>query len=213
LKKFIRIKGALWDIPLIELTLPYEGYKGVILQNHLGNLNGYVGVPLTHVLSGLDYDSSHPILEKYKTLSNEEEKSDIPFITLLLTGSESTISNTINVHGGITFAGPNLFIRSNSGSISKYGIDHWWFGFDTCHAGDKILNLEISISLELKNYLENWMKDFLGLESWQSLPETYKDVVYVEDQIHKLAKQLHEIDFLSKDPFSLNYLAIEKNSL
>jgi hypothetical protein len=200
------------DIPLIELTLPYEGYKGVILQNHLGNLNGYVGIPLTHVLSGLDYDSSHPILEKYRTLSNEEEKLDIPIITLLITGSESIISNTINVHGGITFAGPNLYFRSDSNSIFKYSdTDHWWFGFDTCHAGDEILKLEIS--LELKGFLENLMKDFLGLESWQSLPETYKDVVYVENQIHKLAKQLHEIDFLSKNSFSLNYLAIEKNSL
>jgi hypothetical protein len=45
----------------------------------------------------------------------------------------------VKVHGGLTYAGDGmaeLFADKNE-LIRKLG-NHWWFGFDCCHAGDKV---------------------------------------------------------------------------
>lgn len=62
-------------------TPMYEGLPGLILKHdELGHLCGYVGVPISHLLFGLDYSAQIP-------------------------GSEETIEGTFSVHGGITFSG------------------------------------------------------------------------------------------------------------
>lgn len=74
-----------------------------MIVNYCGSLNGYVGVEPGHPLWGVEYDSSE-----------------------VFSGSTMVDIWNINVHGGITWAGPFNYINEKI----------WWIGFDTGHLGD-----------------------------------------------------------------------------
>lgn len=93
------------------------------------------------------------------------------------------IENNIDVHGGITFAGP----CSDNGKKPGLGGLHWnphfcdgnhlyWFGFDCSHGGDVIPSM-----LKLGSvYPSIWSEG------------VYRDLEYVIEQCTMLAKQLEE---------------------
>jgi len=90
------------------------GYRAVVLFVNKSHRCGYVRIPKSHPLYGLDY------LEKSPSLIEAS------------TGYCSTPANVFDVHGGITFSALDLLDEGDEG---------WWFGFDCNHVGDKTLNM------------------------------------------------------------------------
>lgn len=84
----------------------------------------------------------------------------------------------VDVHGGLTFA--NKCSHGNEETLICHKVepgepdDVWWLGFDCAHSGDVCPKYAGALSGS----------------SW--LPETYKDVAYVEAEVRKLAQQLSE---------------------
>lgn len=104
-----------------------EGYNAVIWRmSHSGNINGYVQVPESHRLHGLDYDTRIKLTPEIAAQELHEIAPN--YIALLCEACKNDeligISSAISVHGGVTYAG-NL-----------RGQEGWWFGFDTAHYQD-----------------------------------------------------------------------------
>ncbi len=85
----------------------------------MGALNGYVAVPETHPWHGVGYSEHLPI-----ECAEEADPEGYCY--------EHSPESLIDVHGGITYAGPAGFLKTEAG---------WWFGFDTAHAGDAVPGL------------------------------------------------------------------------
>lgn len=99
----------------------------------------------------------------------------------------SDVSPEPACHGGLSF--------SNFCQEDPEGICHlpepgepdkvWWFGFDCAHGGDIIPSF---LRLEIQ---ELGIKHFTGKNPY--MHETYKDILYVKNEVRLLAKQLAEI--------------------
>lgn len=78
----------------------WQEYVGYLcwMRRPWGTWNAYCTVPRTHPWFGLNYDAELP--------------------------GSTTPEETIQVHGGLTFAG------------TWFSEGDWWFGFDTAHAWD-----------------------------------------------------------------------------
>lgn len=100
-----------------------SGYRAIVLYVNDSHHCGYVEVPRTHPLYGLDYDSKLP---------NYTDSDHIP----------PRLDDIIDVHGGLTFSG--------SGTEGyPANTDGWWFGFDCAHLGDLTrLDSELNISFD-----------------------------------------------------------------
>lgn len=86
------------------------GLPSIVIMNTIGFRCGYVGVPATHPLYGVNYGKVS------EALLNED-------------GEQTTPEAEFNVHGGLTFSGW-------AGLLSEDCQDFWWFGFDCGHAYD-----------------------------------------------------------------------------
>lgn len=94
-----------------------------------------------------------------------------------------------NVHGGLTYAD-----LCEAGAPEDKGICHvpapgepdhvWWLGFDCAHAGDLIPGLE-RIHREVESRMGIGRLD----PEWR---DVYRDIAYVRNECHDLAKQLIE---------------------
>jgi len=88
----------------------------------------------------------------------------------------------VDVHGGLTFSSKCSPREGGLGichAPSKDESDNvWWFGFDCAHSGD---------------YCPSY-PDGLGIHGY----ETYKNIVYVQNQVKQLAKQLSDYNPLTK---------------
>lgn len=108
-----------------------EGYRCVVIFTDMGHRCGYVGIPKTHPLSGLDYGDKVP--EKFCSLKeellNRPFGETAPFIAMLC-GEPDGIGVVLEVHGGITFA------KSTEDYPVKTAESLWWFGFDANHCYD-----------------------------------------------------------------------------
>jgi hypothetical protein len=96
-----------------------------------GHRCGYIGIPKTHPLYGLEY--SQPS-EKLKDAWEKVKEGSIGKrgIIPLLCGALYDLPRVdivFDVHGSITYSGGDDYPIENSGL--------WWFGFDCGHDGDK----------------------------------------------------------------------------
>lgn len=89
-----------------ELT----GLDCLIVRNRMGGLCGYVGVPESHPLHGVEYSQESPALAAALARRMAEPVGEAPSFAVLLGvlggGLEPRPDVVFNVHGGITFSGP-----------------------------------------------------------------------------------------------------------
>jgi hypothetical protein len=144
---------------------PATGYPCRILRNPMGALCGYVGV-----------DSKHP-LHKVR-YSYDDNGPRMLFY----------------VHGGLTFS-DHFTARANKfkGLCFEFTYfkdlkEFWWFGFDCAHHGDFYPGVKLFPKVSCK-------KDIPGVPYTEDLSETaYKDINYVTQECHKLARQLKDYE-------------------
>jgi hypothetical protein len=107
-----------------------------VWRNFMGALCGYAQVPEGHPWWGLDY--RHKVLNPCQPegdLSLQQAMDDFGAIPVWLAAGEDSddrlceLGYQVQVHGGITFAGPLQFEGSPWA---------WWLGCDFGHAGDAI---------------------------------------------------------------------------
>lgn len=160
------MSGA-WNTEPDELKwMTSAGYAAEIHRHpSLKHLCGYVGVPATHPLFGIDYNESVPgklmaALERRK----QQPLGEHPAFTLLVAcafggGVEPRLAAVITVHGGVTFSGK---LRGADEAL-------WWFGFDCAHMDD------YSPGLDTRSF---------------RVDGTYRDIEYVKGETESLADQL-----------------------
>lgn len=91
----------------------------------------------------------------------------------------------VDVHGGLTFAGPcnaNICHTPKSGKTD----DVWWLGFDCAHAWD-LTPFDAMRTIPGLAYLSR-SERFTG----ERMKEHYRDLRYVKEQCHKLTEQIIE---------------------
>jgi len=108
------------------------GLRAVVLWVHDSHRCGYVGVPASHPLHGIDYSKASPHLE----IADDTEVGKRGVIPLALYAmrdeeGQKEISPDIyfDVHGGLTYSG-------DTADYPAVAEGTWWFGFDCAHAGD-----------------------------------------------------------------------------
>lgn len=133
-----------------------------------GQINGYVGVSREHDFYGKNYS------EKIFIKDIDSVKFNGNWIGLLIASIEQepiegvlSIDMVLNAHGGITYSKGELI-----GIDAELFGELWWFGFDTCHAGD------------LRPY-ETEIDKRYPISS-----DVYRDMEYVVAQTKQLAEQL-----------------------
>lgn len=92
-------------------------------------------------------------------------------------GYDSELTDNIDVHGGLTFAGSCDDSKGEAHSICHVPLPGrsdkiWWLGFDCGHAGDVLPKLTSTT----------------GMPIWEG--DTYRGVAYVIAECEQLAKQL-----------------------
>lgn len=135
-----------------------------------GSLCGYVGVPPSHPYHGKGYNDT-------------------------IAGVKYCIESSLEVHGGVTFAG-----GCEPGDDSS-GICHvpdagepdnvWWIGFDCGHSQDVMPGLEAQLAKASDESLKKVLKEFAdAFEQWKP---AYKTIAYVQAECTDLARQLARI--------------------
>lgn len=171
---------------IVEKEFDYNGFKCVVVMQSTGHRCGYVGVPMSHLLYGHDYDD---YLGLRKSSSGDKGIDKVCPVVQRVFSSDDLISieGYFSVHGGITYAG--------GGQNSEYPIKSnlWWFGFDCAHWGDakdyeaaKILFADNEDALKNIEYCE------LHQLSFHNKHNEIRTLEYVVDQCKKLADQLVE---------------------
>lgn len=114
-----------------------SGLRAVCLFVNESHRCGYVGVPVSHVLYGINYGQEVDFLNVGGALVGK--KSPLLAITASVGAADGVIRKSpdvaIDVHGGLTYAGGNEEYPAESNNL-------WWFGFDCAHAGDGTMVLE-----------------------------------------------------------------------
>jgi len=155
---------------------PETNLDCMIRRNSIGVWCGYVGVPEEHPAYGKHY-------HEFEFNDDKCENTEIDYAQKKI--------NDIEVHGGLTFAGPCSEDEKETGICHKSDKEVYWFGFDCGHVydympgmGADVLALD-DISEQTKNLFETMRnrKDF----------ETYRDMDYAKAEVKSLAKQLSEI--------------------
>lgn len=155
--------------------LPYN----IVRQNTMKHLCGYVGVPKSHPLYGVDYMDSHPSLEAMMTAKDgnslEQEINSNPMTTLLgmLDGWPASPIHAFEVHGTVTYSG---------WGDQEEGSDYWYFGFDCAHLHDLVPGYFDSDS------------HIAPLAPQLFADSVYRDIDYVRRQCEQLAMQLIQVE-------------------
>ena len=152
-----------------------KGHKALAVINETGRINGYVGVPETSILFGMDYCTveNTPKIEHL----NEEGLRYYKAIEGV---------NEISVHGGLTYAdkGSNDFLKSG----------FWFFGFDTRHYEDlpsQETAFKYFTKITEQMVVSNYFKNCQDLEVGEG---TYKTLEFVIEHCESLSEQLKEIE-------------------
>lgn len=102
------------------------GYRAVVLKVR-GHNNGYVAIPESHPLFGVDYSSPATCL----TFPADEPIGKRGVVQLFFSSGEPRPDVVFNVHGGLTYASDRL---SQVPVLEDEKL--WWYGFDCAHYGD-----------------------------------------------------------------------------
>jgi hypothetical protein len=158
----------------IEFTYPCV----ITVNQELGFRCGYVGVPVGHILHSVGYDGI-----KYPT-KNEILKTGwsnkVKIFAIANPDYGLDVGRLIKVHGGLTFNGPIGLDLENP----DYWRQHWFFGYDCGHHGDK---LDISL---LSKDLPEEARAFM-VKRYRTDRGTIRTLRYCIEQCKNLARQLH----------------------
>lgn len=119
---------------IVEHEEEREGYKLVAIFGDIGHRCGYVGVPKTHPLYGLDYLDPLPEGMKQRgvdVLEGQVGKRGSIDVLCAVMGDIMKVGFIFDVHGSITYSGGKSYPVQNPDN--KW----WFFGFDCGHYGDK----------------------------------------------------------------------------
>ena len=158
-----------------------EGYTAAVLMTGMGHRCGYVGIPSTHPLHGVDYNESTPLLADYYNKVKDQEINigeDVSVFSLICCGSSEEDRYKpgilLHVHGGITYA-------SKGGLYPVPFSDHLWFyGFDCAHPGDA-RDLSI-VDSAIRKIETDFPRDGV-----------IRSLEYCVEQCNRLSKQLSQV--------------------
>lgn len=136
----------------VRWTDAVTGFACMVNRIDLGSLCGYVGIPDGHPLYGLAYDECR--------------------VSCGESWCEHTIDARIDVHGGVTWTGPDP---------TRTDTTLWWIGFDTAHAYDLVPGM-LALS-HLHFHHEG---------------DTYRDIDAVIKEVQMLAMQILALQLLQK---------------
>lgn len=141
------------------------GYRCHIWRNRMGALCGYVRVPESHPLHGVEYSADIP--EAMKPLLDVVMDGPVgkrgAIQVFCAAGGVTRVDILFDVHGGITFSG------EPAGADGGH-----WFGFDCGHAGD------LSPGLPFRS-------------AFDDAGDEYRDIEYVKAECASLARQLRQV--------------------
>jgi len=170
---------------VVEKVWENNGLKCVVIATSLGHRCGYVGVPQSHPLYGVNYSDHCPALGQWLAKimsSNEKTDTEIsPLLKLrcLYTEDDEVRPDVVfDVHGGLTYS-------DGLGSYPTPSEDddpQWWFGFDCNHCGDApdvSLIHDLRIRQRIAEYADN--------------RGVIRSLAFCENECNNLAKQLAEI--------------------
>ena len=156
-----------WDKEPDKDSFESSGYPCVMKRVYGGVWAGYVGVPESHPLHGIDYTDSIRVPDAI--LNRDVDLDKLCLLSSVLQSREDVKNSmiqlglAIDVHKGVTF----------SGKLSGVSDSDWFFGFDCGHAGDL-----------MPEYTNKAFSD----------NNTYRTYEYVKEQCEKLAEQLAAIE-------------------
>lgn len=144
-------------------------------RSHLGHWCGYVGVGLSHPLYGKQPEDLVPKPDSFD--AREYDTVRTPVIPLMLFASREDLEAgltrldlALDVHGGVTWAGP-----------AHWGASPlWWIGFDCGHAND--------MSPETNSYYDN--EELLAFKKYRNLEYAKKEVLGLARQIMNWGKSI-----------------------
>lgn len=172
-----------------EKKWKHRGYECIVIMTDRGHRCGYVGIPKTHPLYGVDYSQKTEVLRCFK---EKIETEDVEFgnrgiIPLLLHSWSDEKDNfmapdiVFNVHGGITFSGEG---RAGFPLMMK---NVWWYGFDCAHAGD---------APDLDRIKDPSLREIMERHPIES--DVIRTLEYCIEECERLADQLKWVEERSK---------------
>jgi hypothetical protein len=159
------------DVKLVKNWITAAGYRAAILYVN-GHNNGYVALPPTHPLFGVDYDTAALCLS---FPANEPLSKRSP-LALMCCNAEARPSVVFDVHGGITYSDYKL------AQVSVLEEEQlWWYGFDTAHYGDA----------NSPEYYAKLKEQYPDMPFMWAADGEYRTVEYVTAECESLAAQLN----------------------
>jgi len=122
-----------WENEPNELRWESSGLRCQIIRRPWGHWCGYVGVDKHHVLYGYGYGDQLVSLKQLLRLRLQDMFSMPMMENYFNSDAEFTMNDILEVHGGVTYAGPGF---------SDEDKPLWWVGFDCAHAGDLVPKME-----------------------------------------------------------------------
>jgi hypothetical protein len=105
-----------------------EGFRAVVMMGSMGFRCGYVGIPASHPLHGVDYSATSGSVLPLPDDECIGNRGVIPLMLAAATG-EHRLDVIFDVHGSLTYSG-----GSPAYPVESDGL--WWFGFDCGHFRD-----------------------------------------------------------------------------
>lgn len=107
----------------------HNGLRCVVYDCRGRHLCGYVGVPKTHALHGVAYNSNHAAANSLWEKAKDGPMGKRGILSLLVADHDAPRLDVVfDVHGSLTFSGGGDYPVASSGL--------WWFGFDAAHCDD-----------------------------------------------------------------------------
>lgn len=160
----------------IEKVWEHNGYTCVVLMTDMGHRCGYVGIPTTHPLHGVEHNKHSDKLKDFFEVAQERpiKEAHVNFLLLLCwDGKQIRPDICFQVHRGLTYSGnSNMYPIPNEDGL-------WWFGYDCGHAGDardltKMRRSDIS-------FFKDWNDGVL-----RTLDYCITECEYLAEQLHML---------------------------
>jgi hypothetical protein len=146
----------------------------ILRHPEMGQLNGYVGVPASHVLYGWQYDD-HIRLRPDFLEGASDQVGIIDMFCYALGGGDKhgtiPVGLALKAHQGVNFSGNADFDDSL-----------WWFGFDCSHAWDYA-----------PGFVADLRRTTPAVDDFYK-PEKYRTIEYVTKECEGLAFQLRQLE-------------------
>ena len=174
---------------VLEKDYYKNGYHCIIVFTMNGVRNGYIGIPKSNKMYGLNYSEKTPLLPLKE---NQKFNGDYIGLFCLALGGDSSdkcLSPALyfSAHCGFTYSAP---IEQN-GEYHE-NKDLWYFGFDCNHAGDK---QDWQKAYEYGLIDKKSLDFFTELDLNHNIPdEEHRSLEYVENCLNTLADEFLEFE-------------------